>query len=423
LFASSFPGLAQIGLYSLTGLVAAALTTRYILPAWLPPGFAPAGSPRFGRWLARLVALAPRWRWLPIVCATLGALALWLAPQKLWQNELLALSPVPAAAISEDARLRGELAAPDARHLIVVLADNDEAALAASTALSPLLADLQARQKLAGWDSPANYLPDIATQKQRLTSIPEGGELIRRLKLAAQGLPLSADKLTPFVQDAQAARTRPPLTRKDLTGTSLALALDALLFEAEGRAVALLPLVAPLDERALGQALDVWQRTHPATQALLIDTKAESDAIYADYLAEILRLTGIGVAVILLLLGLSLKSAKKALRVALPITAAVLTVLGGLMLAGQSLILLHLIGLMLIVAIGSNYALFFTDKDEITPQTSASIAFACATTVAGFTPLAFSFVPILQAIGITVAPGALLALVFSAMLAGRRRPA
>src|SRR6202041_2629909 len=39
LLPSGFPGLAQLGLYSITGLVAAALVTRYVLPALLPRDF------------------------------------------------------------------------------------------------------------------------------------------------------------------------------------------------------------------------------------------------------------------------------------------------------------------------------------------------------------------------------------------------
>ena len=39
LLPSGFPGLAQLGLYSISGLVAAAMVTRYVLPALLPGGF------------------------------------------------------------------------------------------------------------------------------------------------------------------------------------------------------------------------------------------------------------------------------------------------------------------------------------------------------------------------------------------------
>jgi len=86
------------------------------------------------------------------------------------------------------------------------------------------------------------------------------------------------------------------------------------------------------------------------------------------------------------------------------------------------LTILHLVGLLLIVAIGSNYALFFdraaaqADAQE-RARTVASLLVANLTTVMGFGALAFSSVPVLAAVGSTVAPGALLALLFSAVLA------
>jgi predicted exporter len=125
-------------------------------------------------------------------------------------------------------------------------------------------------------------------------------------------------------------------------------------------------------------------------------------------------------AAIVLLLALQLRSAQRVVAVFLPLVAAVVLVASGLHLAGVRLNLLHLVGLLLIVAVGSNYALFFDTQDEAgggnSPQTLASLLFANLTTVAGFGLLGLSDVPVLQAIGITVGPGAIAALLFSAIL-------
>ena len=53
----------------------------------------------------------------------------------------------------------------------------------------------------------------------------------------------------------------------------------------------------------------------------------------------------------------------------------------------------------------------------ISPRTLASMLFANLTTVAGFGLLSFSNVSVLQAMGVTVAPGVILALIFSAIFA------
>jgi len=73
------------------------------------------------------------------------------------------------------------------------------------------------------------------------------------------------------------------------------------------------------------------------------------------------------------------------------------------------------------VAVGSNYALFFDRMAgaprESAARTLASLALANLTTVASFGLLSLSSIPVLHAIGSTVAPGALAALVFAAALA------
>ena len=78
--------------------------------------------------------------------------------------------------------------------------------------------------------------------------------------------------------------------------------------------------------------------------------------------------------------------------------------------------------MLLIVAVGSNYALFF-DRNREHPQhaslplTLASLLIANLATVTAFGVLASAKVPLLADLGLTVAPGALLALLFSALLA------
>src|SRR6202044_2458276 len=55
LLPSGFPGLAQLGAYSISGLVAAALVTRHVLPALLPHGFSVRDVSPFGARIAMLL--------------------------------------------------------------------------------------------------------------------------------------------------------------------------------------------------------------------------------------------------------------------------------------------------------------------------------------------------------------------------------
>jgi predicted exporter len=117
-----------------------------------------------------------------------------------------------------------------------------------------------------------------------------------------------------------------------------------------------------------------------------------------------------------------LREPMRLVRVMVPVVTAELIVMAGLVATGHMLTLLHLVGMLLIVAVGTNYALFFNQADRNPgddPRTLASLLLANLATVIGFGILALSPVPVLQAIGITVGPGAVLTLVLSAMLARR----
>jgi predicted exporter len=138
-------------------------------------------------------------------------------------------------------------------------------------------------------------------------------------------------------------------------------------------------------------------------------------------LSEAIRLSLAGIAAILVLLLIALRSPMRVARVMAPLVLAVLVVAAGLALRGVQLTILHLVGMLLIVAVGSNYALFFDRQASVHQAageslTLASLVIANASTVIAFGLLSFSQVPVLVALGTTVAPGAFLALVFSAVL-------
>src|SRR5450631_2553979 len=114
LLPSGFPGLAQLGLYSISGLVAAALVTRYVLPALLPGGFAIHDVSPLGTGVARLLSRSRQLRgWqLAAMSLALAGLALTVLQRhqdSLWNRELAALSPISAADQDYDAMLRSDL--------------------------------------------------------------------------------------------------------------------------------------------------------------------------------------------------------------------------------------------------------------------------------------------------------------------------
>ncbi len=418
LLLSGFPGLAQLGLYAIAGLIAAATVTRFVLPSLLPADFRIHDVSVTGLALSRVVQRAAALRW-PAAIVLLAACAIVVENRaSLWDDKIASLSPVSQADVELDTRLRADMGAPDVRYLVVVSGANQESVLRASEEVSTLLQTQVEQGRLAGFESPSRYLPSLATQRARQDSLPPRPLLETRLAQAVQGLPVRAQLFTLFLDDAVAARSRPLLQAADLQQTSMAMAVDALLIQQHGQWRALLPLTAPeggsIDADPIRAALSA------IPDVLFVDMKAESDRLYSGYLHEAIVLSLGGLVAIIALLLAVFRSPMRVLRIIAPLAAAVITVTAGLSLFGQQMIILHLVGLLLVAAVGSNYALFFDRPDPrtpILPRTLASMLFASLTTVAGFGLLAFSNVSILQALGVTVAPGVILALFYSAVFA------
>lgn len=477
LLVSSFPGLAQLGLYSLTGVLAAGLATRFVLPELLPRGFKIRDLTPIGRGAARVLAKVRSGRAAVALIAIAAAVVLGLHREQLWSHDLSALSPVPEAAQRLDARLRADLGAPDVRYLVVISAPDQQSALEGAEHVGAELDGLVQRNVIAGYQSAAQYLPSLRVQHRRQESLPPPAVLNARLKQALADMPLRSERLAPFLHDVEVARTAAPMTRASLDGTSFVPLVDALLVSDADGWRALMPLQAPVSG---GQPLDIdigqvrrAVSVGAPDRVTVLDLKDQADALYSSYLAGAVRLSLAGFAAIIVLLLVSLRRPSRVARVVLPLGLAVLTVAASLTVFGARLSLLHVVGMLLIVAVGSNYALFFDRRyagtgsgpdsgvepgilsagaprgassvesgftavehraaSAATPGalghgrlgelTLASLLVANCATVVGFGVLAFSSVPVLHDLGETVAPGAFLALIYAALLSRGRSPA
>jgi predicted exporter len=429
LLPSNFQGLAQLGLYSVAGLTAAALTTRYVLPAWLPASLAMRDLRAPGAWLLRVLQQLRRVRAALVLIPVVAGVILVLHRGALLSHDLAALSPVPAAEQDFAERLSADLGAPDVRYMVLTSAPQPEAALAAAESLGQRLVPLVDAGVIAGFDSASRYLPSDGLQRARQQSLPPAPQLQTRLREALVGLPVSEAVLQPFLAEVEQARTAPLLRRADLEGTSFAAAVDALLVPTSGGYSALLPIAAAGSVDLSDQAAARVRQAIGAgdEHGVLLDLKGETNRLYLGYLKQAIELSLLGFAAIVLLLGAMLRSAVRVMRVLTPLALAVIAVAGLLIASGHSLTILHLVGMLLIVAVGSNYALFF-DRTAQAPQegsvslTLTSLLLANTATVLAFGVLAFSRVPVLSDLGSTVAPGAFLALLFAAILSERAAP-
>ena len=415
---SGFPGLAQLGLFTIAGLVAAAAVTRWVLPELVPPGYRVRGVNALAAKLLQMIARGRVLR-IPLLAIVL-VLAVWLALQGAtpWNDELSGLSPVSPSDQRLDESLRTDLGAPDARHLLVIAGVSEQAALETAERVGVALSGLQSSGVLSGYDSPARHLPSLAAQAARQRSIPDARKLARDLARAAEGLPFRAGTFAPFLAETQAARKQPALARTDLHGTALALKLEALLAHRRGQWFAMLPLRGVSDAAALEREIERFG----AQGVVLLDLKRESDALYQGYRARVLKFALLGGAAIALLLLAALRSLRRVWEVLAPLAAALIVTVAILIAGGGRLNIFHMVALLLVIGVGSNYTLFFERRKmaNATPErTVISLVLCNLSTVIGFGVIGFADTPVLSAIGITVAIGAFLSLVFAAILTAR----
>lgn len=415
---SSFTGLAQLGVLTMIGVTVAGLATRYLIPWLLGARILDFRRPQVpaGGAIARA-----RWPRVAGLAATLcGAFWLAIAHPAWWERDLASISPIPGEMRSLDERLRREMGAPEVGFLLASRGTSETAALQAAEDMLPVLQAWKQAGWIRSYDSPAWYLPAPATQAGRLRSLPDAPTLQNNLDEALRGLAFRPDAFAPFVRDVAAARVQAPLTRADYAGTPLGAKLNALVIEAEGQWLVLTPLAGVSDPGALAAALRALPAGSRRDDTELVDLKQISTQMVDGFSRAALRQTAVGALLIVALLILGLGSVKRTWHVISPVAAALVLTAALLTAGGQRIGVFHLVALLLVLGIGLNYALFFerppADAAE-RARTRLALAVCSLSTFAAFGFLSLSATPVLHAIGSTVALGALISLLLSALWA------
>ncbi len=409
---SDFTGFAQLGLFSIVGLVVAAGVTRLVLPHLMPENFYAPGAEFLGRPLRRVIANRGGLRWALAVAVLAAGLALALHKGGMWDGDLDRLSPVPAADQALDQELRHDLGVPDTRYFAVLQAPDEQSTLRESETLAGVLDTQIGANNLTGYDVPSSILPSDATQRERQAALPDDATLRARLARAGAELPFRPDGFAPFLQDVAAAKAAPLLTTAALP-PALALRMDSMLVRrADGWVV-----MAPL--RGVKNPADVARTVSGLQGASFVDLDQESGALLKRFQTEAVTLAVAGSAAIFVLLLAGLRSPRRVLIVAAPLAASVLITAALLTMNGNKVSIFMVVGFLLIIAVSSNYCLFFERMNHQAggaERARASIMLANLCTVAAYGLMAFSHMPVLHDIGMTVALGTFLSLLCAAVL-------
>ena len=402
-FAAGVPGLAQLAVFTIAGLLVAGAATRWLLPAVMPARFRDVATSTALERLRAALARVPRPRWLPWLVLTIAILLLAAAPAPWWQNDLAALTPVPRELLVREGELRSALGAPDVRYLLVLEGTDDEAVLQLSESLSAQVDKWISRHFIDDLELPSRYLPSLATQRARQARLPDSATLRAALDTALAGLPFEPGTFEPFLEDVETARHLAPITPAQFARSPFGARLQAMLVQREGHAYGLAALSGVNDANALDAALRAVN-----APVRLLDLKSASEELVAQYRTRILEALGAALLLLALTVAATFRDWRRAWHVIAPMSLATLLVLAVLRIGGVSLSLFHLVALTLAAGLGLHYALFFERRvdDVAEARRTLHATLVCVlSAVLVFGLLAASSVPVLRAIGLTVALG------------------
>jgi predicted exporter len=393
---SGSKGLAQLGIFTASGIIIAVLVTRTWLPALMTERSSP--NPRDHSDLQR-----PNLIYLPVLL-TLGLVLLTMyvfSEGELWDDSLSSMSPVPESRIQTDITLRSAAATPDLRYQLVQHASTLEELLRESESVDVLLQDARNDELLEAWQSISQLLPSQQHQQLRQDAIPEKGILSTRLNEALSDTPFRESAFAPFEAHASASKALPPLLPSHFEDTPLASWVDSHLIQLGDQWVSLISLNQPKPVE-LAERVSTWDM-----KVKFVDLQKSSVDLMRDYRNGAIRTIAIASLFIIVLLLAQRKKVLRILWIVLTVMAALAVTIALVTTLHNSLTVIHLVALLLVLGLGLDYALFFS-RSETTIERKATnqavLACAVSTTLA-FGVLAGSPIPILKFLGLTVACG------------------
>ncbi|MDR3444168.1 MULTISPECIES: MMPL family transporter [unclassified Dyella] len=418
-FASGVNGLRQLAVFTVTGLLVAGFSTRYLLPHLLPVRVHDVADMGWLIRARRIVDHLPRPRWVPALVAVATVLMLAFAQGPFWQNDLSALTPLPRDLLMRDARLREALGAPDVRYLLVLQAPDEQGVLALSERMEPALDALVTRHVVDAVELPSRYLPSEAVQRVRQQALPDRDVLESALTEAEQGMPFQPGLFKPFVEDVQKARELPLLAPQQFSTSPLGQRLSGMLVERDGHWLGLGTLSGVHDLDAL-RAL----ARNSGGAVRLLDLKSAAESLVVDYRTRILyALLGASILLVMAIV-VALRSFRRAWHVLAPMTLATFLVLAVERVCGVEVSLFHLVALILAAGLGLHYALFFErdTHDAAEQRRTLHATLVCVlSALLVFGLLAWSTIPVLRAIGLTVSLGVAFHFCLSILMAPHAR--
>jgi len=403
---TSYPGMQQIALFAGVGIATALLLTRYILPH-LMQGHIREMQPRieFGAWLRLLHHYRSSMR---LVVIGGGLIFFMIGFSGLnWMDDLNSLSPSLTELKAEDQAIRSHMSSVEPGRFILVQANDFETALQINESVFIKLQALKKEGTLKSFHSLYPWLASAKLQRENLNYF-KGNMTAENRELWQQALRAEG------------------LSVKHLG--QLKMVETELLSREKFESWPYKHYVSGQYVIQNGQVLIMtWLGMHDAdkTEAVVSDMAgvryvSQRDIVNhlaVDYRTQTMKMLLLGAFAIFVLLVIRFRHVFIAMNILFPALMSVFIVMGAWGVFGETMGMLHLIGLLLVVAICVDYGIFFYENRAGNQAlTFQAIVISSMTTAAAFFSLGFAENPALQALAWSVAPGVVIGFLLCPLL-------
>ena len=411
---TDLPGIRELGVFAILGILGALVATRVILPNLISVAPAPnATRSNAASFLARgLESLRQHRTGLRFGLGAAAVLTCFSIPFVVWNDDVFSLNfPVDQAWASEDREVREWLTQMDMGRFVVAIASDDQQGLERNDAVHARITEAQKKGIVEDFRSLHVFLPSVRLQKENFARLRAVPNLATRYVDALEAEGFHRNAFRSFEEMLGASSDAPaPLEFADLAGTSLVDLVAPFRVELDDRVAFITFLKGVKSANEIEAAISGLPDVHYFDQQKFIGE------LYGRYRVRVMLLVGAGLIAVALLLFARFRSLNDTIATLAPALAAASTTLAILCLTGSRINLLHLLGLLLVLSIGVDYAIFLVSTQrsgDSQKATLLSLCIACASTCVSFGMLSFSAFPALHALGFTTGLGTLLSLVFA----------
>ncbi|MDP3071820.1 MAG: MMPL family transporter [Opitutaceae bacterium] len=378
---SDLPLIRQIGVFVSAGLLCALGAAMLY--------FAQLDRPQLeGRTIGNFAGHGSRWRPAVRLLAIAAIAVAVLGPLRLtWRDDVRELDLPSPELHANDAALRALFGDSAKRSLWLT----HGATLA--EARTRLEAFLASRSGLAA-GSVGQLLPTEADWTAWLARRATLGAFAPEFRAALAARGFTPESFEPFFTGWHDAITRPAAGTYEKLATDLRASLTGPLSLLSHTSAAPFWFLTVVEQPAAEAA--------PAPHTLALNQLASLNDLFTRYRWSALRLSLVGLGFVMASVFL-IYPPRRGLRIAVVPAGACFFVFGALGLAGQTLNLFHLLGAFLGVCLSHNYAIFSSDHATSGKPPPAAVRLSALSTAASFGVLACSRIPVIHALGLTVA--------------------